>query len=104
MGVDQVGYQVFVVEIDDLVVVIGQGVQFGFVVDCEDLFVFYCQGFGEGLLWIGGEDFGVDYQQVGGVEGVQGDGQVGVGEEGGNLLFYGGFFCFLVLCSVVWVR
>ena len=44
------------------------------------------------------------HQQVGGAEGVQGDGQAGAGEEGGNPLLHGGFLCFLVLCSVARAR
>ena len=104
MGVDQAGHQALAAEIDDLAVAIGQGAQPGLVADREDPPVLHRQGLGEGLLRIGGEDPGVDHQQVGGAEGVQGDGQAGAGEEGGNPLLHGGFLCFLVLCSVARAR
>ncbi len=72
MGVDQAGHQALAAEIDDLAVAIGQGAQPGLVADREDPSVLHRQGLGEGLLRIGGEDPGVDHQQVGGAEGVQG--------------------------------
>ncbi|WP_207953534.1 hypothetical protein, partial [Pseudomonas aeruginosa] len=55
--------------VDDLAVAIGQGAQPGLVADREDPPVLHRQGLGEGLLRIGGEDPGVDHQQVGGAEG-----------------------------------